>query len=183
MALELDVFVLCRRDRRLVDSFLDTYADQAELAREHPPRDRPSIVLEPPLPPDAPGDEVALRTQREAVELGLAHPGWAFVHYLAAAPAAPTDQCCVAFTRDAHAILGLTLVDPGSAADDGRDVDPVAVLERLVADHDAVAGLIGWEITPFGTAPEFEAMLRGERVDGVGRVRLDLPRWLRGRWL
>ena len=80
-------------------------------------------------------------------------------------------------------ILGLTLVDPGCAADDGREVDPVPVLERLVAEHDALAGFIGWEVTPFGTAPEFDEMLRGERSAGVGDVRTDLPRFRSGSWL
>ena len=145
MALELDVFVLCRRERRHVETFLETYADPAALGLEHVER--------------------------------------SFVTYLPAAESAPTDQCCVAFTGDGNVILGLTLVDPGSAGDDGQPVDPVPVLERLVAEHDALAGFIGWEITPFGTAPEFEAMLRGERSAGVGTVRTDLPRFTGGAWL
>lgn len=175
MALELDVFVLCRRERRYVEAFLETYADREQLDRE---LDGLSIVL------DAPLDEaVPVRTQREGIELGLEHPGWAFVSYLPAAVTAPTDQCCVAFTVDGHAILGLDLVDPGSEGDDGQHVDPVPVLERLVAEHDALAGFIGWEVTPFGTARQFEEMLRGERSAGVGEVRRDLPRFLRGKWL
>jgi hypothetical protein len=151
MALELDVFVLCRRERRHVDAFLATYA--------------------------------RLGPEREEIELGLQDEARSSVTYLPAAASAPTDQCCVAFTADGHAILGLTLVDPGSAGDDEHEVDPVPLLERLVADHDALAGFIGWEVTPFGTAPEFEAMLRGERSAGVGAVRADLPRFSRGQWL
>jgi hypothetical protein len=145
MSLELDVFVLCRGERRIVEAFLESYADPAHRNLEF--------------------------------EVG------ASVTYLPAAASAPTDQCCVAFTGDGHAILGLTLVDPGSEGDDELEVDPVPVLERLVADHDALAGCIGWEITPFGTAQEFEEVLRGERSAGVGDVRVDLPRFLRGEWL
>lgn len=150
MALDLDVYVLCRRERRHVEAFLETYADPAQIDPE--------------------------------IELGFEHPERAFVTYMPAAVTAPTDQCCVAFTGDGHVILGLDLVDPGSAADDGQDVDPVPVLERLVAEHDALAGFVGWEVTPFGTAREFEEMLRGERSAGVGEVRHDLPRYLRGAW-
>jgi hypothetical protein len=142
MSLELDVFVLCRGERRIVDAFLESYADP----------ERGDIEYED-------------------------------VTYLPAVESAPTDQCCVAFTGDGHVILGLNLVDPGSEGDDGDEVDPVPVLERLVAEHDALAGCIGWEITPFGTAQEFEEMLHGERSAGVGEVRLDLPRFLRGEWL
>ena len=151
MALELDVYVLCRRERRHVEAFLEAYAEPAQVDPE--------------------------------VELGFEHPERASVSYMPAAATAPTDQCCVAFTSDGHVILGLDLVDPGSRGDDGLEVDPVPVLERLVADHDALAGLIGWEVTPFGTAREFEEMLRGERSAGVGEVRRDLPRYLHGAWL
>jgi hypothetical protein len=151
MALDLDVYVLCRRERRHVEAFLGTYAESAQLDPE--------------------------------IELGLEQPDRESVTYVPAADAAPTDQCCVAFTADGHLILGLDLVDPGSAADDGQDVDPVPVLQRLITEHEALAGFIGWEITPFGTAPEFEEMLRGERSTGVGEARVDLPRFLRGEWL
>jgi hypothetical protein len=173
--LELDVYVLCRRERRHVEAFLAAYADPEQFDAEVVGM---SISLDPPLDEDVP-----VRSQREAIELGLEHPEWGFVTYLPAAVTAPTDQCCVAFTVDGHVILGLDLVDPGSAADDGEEVDPVPVLQRLVAEHDALAGFIGWEVTPFGSAREFEEMLRGERSAGVGEVRRDLPRMLNGEWL
>jgi hypothetical protein len=191
VALDHDVFVLCRREPEVLDRFVARYADLRAPAG--------TILLEPPLPRDAlglgaepfPADddlfpgwlELPARSQRAALDLGLRHRDWAFTIYLPAAAGAPTDQCCVAFTRDAHMILGLDLVDPGSAGDDAVAIDPVPVLEALVDELGARAGLIGWEVTPFGTAEEFEAMLRGELRPGVGKVRLDLPRWLDGRWM
>jgi hypothetical protein len=179
--LEFDVYALCRRVPRAIETFLMAYADLDQLDR---PCEGHEVEVERPFPQRVLRRRwVPVGSLREAVNLGLAHPDWAFVELVPTATGVPTDFCSCAFTRDGYAVLGLPLVDPGCAADDGHEVDPVPVLETLVEQLDAQAGFIGWEASPFGSAKEFEEMLQGYRSDEVGYVRLDLPRWFHGTWL
>jgi hypothetical protein len=179
--LEFDVYTLCHREAHVIETFLTAYADPDELTRLHPGQE---LEVERPFVGGLRRRRwIPVESVREAVALGLARPDWAFVELVPAAATVATDYCCMAFTRDNHVILGLDLVDPGCAADDGREVDPVPVLETLVEQLKPLSGFVGWEAVPFETAREFEQMLRGERRDEVGYVRLDLPRWFRGTWL